>query len=260
MTKTLLLAVISLTFALTSCKKDRDHDASGIFKSADQNFQHGKAWTWIRLSKSGNPERVGITIDSLAMRSLDPGEGHNNGHSHVNSISVNFPSQAGATPFRHAMLDWNPLGHEPAGLYDKPHFDFHFYMIPESERMAIPAYEADSLRFKDYPAPSYMPATYVPIAGGVPQMGAHWIDVTTPEINGAPFTQTFLLGSYSGKVLFYEPMITKAFLDTTTSFQRSFGVPAKFQQSAWFPTSMRVEKIKGSISVILEGFVYRTKS
>jgi hypothetical protein len=80
------------------------------------------------------------------------------------------------------------------------------------DQMSIPAYEVDSTKFLRYPAQDYMPSTYVAIPGGVPMMGAHWIDVTTDELNGKPFTQTFLYGSYGGKVSFFEPMIILAFL------------------------------------------------
>ncbi len=50
------------------------------------------------------------------------------------------------------------------------------------------------------------------VGGGVPQMGAHWVDVTSPELNGSTFAQTFIYGSYDGQVNFYEPMITLDFL------------------------------------------------
>jgi hypothetical protein len=145
-------------------------------------------------------------------------------------------------------------------LYDKPHFDFHFYIIPESERIAIPPYQIDSTGFLNFPAPGYTPATYVPTPGGVPQMGTHWIDFTSPEFNGQPFTQTFLYGTYNGKVAFYEPMITKAFLDANASFERPFGVAAKYKESGYYPTKMRIVKAEGATHIILEGFVYRTKS
>jgi hypothetical protein len=133
-------------------------------------------------------------------------------------------------------------------------------MIPEEERLAIPLYETDSTGFLNYPAPGYMPATYVPTPGGVPQMGTHWIDVNAPELQGQPFTETFLYGSYSGKASFYEPMITKAFIDANASFERTFGVPAKFKTSGYYPSKMRIVKAEGATHIILEGFVYKTQS
>lgn len=43
-------------------------------------------------------------------------------------------------------------------------------------------------------------------------MGAHWIDPTSPEFNGQPFTMTFIYGSYDGHFTFAEPMVSRDFL------------------------------------------------
>lgn len=257
--KKVLLFVSVVMIGLISCKKNDDVMSGGVFKGPEKVFQHGKAWTWVKLDKSGKPERVGITIDKAAMESLDPGDG-GGGHNHANAISLAFHEKAGVTPFKHALLDWNPHGHEPAGVYDLPHFDYHFYMTSEQERMAIPVFEQAQAKFENYPATGYTPENYFPIPGGVPQMGVHWADATSGEMNGEEFTQTFLYGSYDGKVTFYEPMITKAFIDANTSFSRNFGVPTKFAQDGYYPTKMKIEKENGAVSVVLEGFVYRKKT
>jgi hypothetical protein len=257
--KKMLIMAIAAGLLLTSCSKD-DEKKGGIYKGPVQKFQHGKAWTWVQVDKDDKPVRVGIAIDDEAMNSLDPGGDQNGGHNHVNALALEFHPKAGVTPFKHALLDWNPHGHEPAGVYTHPHFDFHFYMTSSAERLAIPPYQVDSTGFLNFPAQGYMPAIYFPGPGGVPQMGTHWIDVTSPELNGGMFTQTFLYGSYNGNVTFYEPMITKAFLDANPSFQRNFPVPAKFKQAGYYPTSMRIEKINGVTNIILEGFVYRLAS
>lgn len=256
--KGVFLLLAATTIGFTSCKKEGHK--GGIYKGPVSMFQHGSAWTWVELDSDNKPERIAISIDDAAMKSLDAGTGGDGGDHHKNGLSLKFHPKASKTPFTHALLDWNPHGHEPSGVYDKPHFDFHFYMISQEERLAIPAYQTDSTGFLGYPAPGYMPATYVPIPGGVPQMGVHWVDFTTPELNGQPFTQTFLYGSYNSKVAFYEPMITKAFIDANASFERTFGVPAKFKTSGYYPTKMRMVKADGVTHFILEDFVYRTQS
>ena len=91
-------------------------------------------------------------------------------------------------------------------------------------------------------------------------MGAHWIDVTSPEISGAPFTQTFIYGSFDGRVTFYEPMITLDFLKNNSNFERAIPQPAKVQKSGWYPTKMKVAKHDGLTEVILDGFIYRQQS
>jgi hypothetical protein len=259
MKKIFFLAAVA-AFVFSSCNKDKDENWSGVFKGPVEKFQHGKAWTWVQVDKQDKPVRIGIAIDDEAMNSLDPGGDHNGGHNHVNALSLDFHPKAAITPFKHALLDWNPNGHEPAGVYDLPHFDFHFYMTNEAERLAIPPYEVDNTGFLNFPAAGYMPGVYVPTPGGVPQMGTHWIDVNAPEINGGTFTQTFIYGSYNGNTTFYEPMITKSFLGNNTSFVRNIPVPTKFKTAGYYPTQMRIEKSNGVTSIILEGFVYRQAS
>jgi hypothetical protein len=260
--KKTFVTLFSASLLFTSCTKDR---VDGVtYNGPVQQFQHGKAWTWIQLDKNDQPLRVAIAIDEEAMQSLDPGADHNGGHNHTNGVLLAFHPKAALTPFKHALLDWNPNGHEPAGIYTLPHFDFHFYMTSEVERQIIPPYEVDSTGFLNFPEPGYMPATlpnlYVPSPGGIPQMGTHWVDVSSPELNGGIFGQTFVYGSFNGKVTFYEPMITKLFLDENPSFQRSFPVPNRFNQAGWYPTQMRIEKDSGITHIILEGFVFRQAS
>lgn len=48
---------------------------------------------------------------------------------------------------------------------------------------------------------------------------------------GQKFTQTFIFGSYYGKVAFMEPMITWDFLKNSTTFTRAIHQPAKFQKN-----------------------------
>jgi hypothetical protein len=255
-----LLTVLSLAAIFSACKKNNDLPVAGIFKGTETSFQHGKAWTWVEMNAQNQPTRIGISIDDAAMNSLDTSHPGTSGHSHVNGLSLAIPSRSADIPFVHALLDWNPHGHEPAGLFDLPHFDFHFYLTSEADRKAIPPYEVDSSKFLITPAAAYFPPTYMNIPSGVPQMGTHWFDFTAPEFNGAVFTQTFLFGSYNGKVTFYEPMITKAFIDANPVYERAIPQPAKVQQSGYYPTKMKITKTAGTTQVTLESLVYRTAS
>lgn len=260
MKKLIIIAAAALFF--TACTKDStlEKTPNTVFRGAPQTFQHGKAWTWYEEDASGNPKRLAIAIDDEAMASLDrtiPGSG---GHQHNNALSLALHPKAGITPFTHVLLDWNPVGHEPEVIYGKPHFDFHFYTSTEAERLAIPTYEQATAAFDNFPAPVFFPPTYVPGPGGVPAMGKHWVDVTSPEFNGSPFTQTFIYGSYDGKVTFYEPMITEEFIRNNSSFERSIPQPAQFQKAGWYPTKMRIAKTGGVTSVIIEDFVLRSSN
>jgi hypothetical protein len=252
--KKITFLLLATTAIFTSCKKDKDStNQTGVFNSEEINFFEGKAKTWIKVS-NGVPEQLAISIDDAAMNSLPMTDEGSEEEGHV---IIPLHPQSGSTAFDHVLVDWNPHGHEPEGVYNVPHFDFHFYTSTVEEQMSIPLYEEDSLKFKNYPGAAYMPATYVPIPGGVPMMGAHWFDVTTPEMNGAPFTQTFLMGSFDGKVTFFEPMITLDFLKNTTQFERTIPQAASFQKNAYYPTKMKVSKHDGVTEIILDGFTYR---
>ena len=261
MKKFFFLAAVSI-LVFSACKKDKvpTQPKETLFKTATKGFQHGKTWSWYEVNAAGNPLRIAVAIDEAAMNSLDTSAPGGAGHHHENSLSLQLPAQAVNTPFTHILLDWNPKGHEPEFIYDKPHFDFHFYMTAEAERLAIPPYETDSTKFKIAPATGYLPANYMHFPAGVPQMGSHCLDVTSPELNGAPFTQTFIYGAYDGKVTFYEPMITGDFVKNNPGFERTIPQPAKFQKTGWYPTKMRIAKENGVTSIILEGFIKRQAS
>ena len=45
-------------------------------------------------------------------------------------------------------------------------------------------------------------------------MGLHWLDIGAPELNGGEFRYTLYYGSWNGRIIFDEPMITKAVLES----------------------------------------------
>jgi hypothetical protein len=254
MKKILILAIGIVLFS--ACEKDKS-DKAGIFNGPETSFHHGKAWTWVQVNGKGEPQRLGVSLNEDLLNSVPTGEGGGD-HSHDDNVVLQLPSQAGITPFKHVWLNWNPAGHPPANIYTKPHFDIHYYMTSSQEREQY----LDPVKLDAAPAAPYLPANYF---GGdpVPTMGKHFVDITSPEldpVNPQPFTQTFIYGSYDNKVVFYEPMITLDFLLNTQVFERSIPQPAKYQQSGFYPTKMRVIKVAKQSQIILEDFVYRTAS
>lgn len=258
--KKILAAIVLLATVLTSC--DKDDSKGGVFKGPEVKFHEGKAWTWVELNDAGAPLQLGVTFTDQALNSVPGPDGQMPGHDMRNSLTLKMPGKASMLPFKHIGLDWNPAGHEPPGIYDKPHFDFHFYMISEAERLAIPVYDQDSVKFKNAPPAGYLPATYFNPGGGVPAMGAHWIDANTPEIKPPfNFTETFFYGSYNGKVIFYEPMITRDFIiGVANKFERDIPQPEKFQVKGYYPTKTSVIRKNGETQVILSGFVEKQAS
>ena len=183
----------------------------------------GRARTYTLMDpKSGEPVEVGVALEEAALDGLPAsGDQGGGGHEHYSSYILSLPTGHG-TPYQFVELDWNPKGH--GGPYTAPHFDFHFYRVPLAEHDAIdPALAGYATRAGNLPPAEDLPAGYVsshvlmsqtPAEAAVPKMGLHWIDVGSPELppRNDPFTATFIVGSWDGKVIFDEPMITRAFI------------------------------------------------
>lgn len=243
----------AVTFLLLACDKESEKDKQ--YKSPVQNVYGGQGWSVARVSKEGIPQEVSLVLTNEVFNTAPAGkqgEGHMPGNDFV--IPLN---QKGTTftPFQFIMLNWNPNGHEPAGIYDVPHFDIHFYITPANEVLNY----LDTIKLNAEPSNGYIPENHLS-GPGVPMMGKHFIDLTTPELNGQPFTQTFLYGSYNGALVFLEPMISMNFLKTVSVFERPIPVPSKFETAGYYPTRLMVVKHDGVTEILLKGFVYRQAS
>jgi hypothetical protein len=218
------------------------------------------------------PLEVGVALSEMSMGELPPPmvmsqPMPSNGHEHVDThiYDLSMPALNG-TPYRFVELDWNPGGHEPAGVYDVPHFDFHFYKVEKSVRDGIDPTQMSKATYLEksgkLPAEAERAPNYLALSApgtpvmAVPRMGAHWIDVRTPELQGLfgrpeaylPFTTTFLHGSWDGQFIFDEPMITRAFIMERKSAaaaserDRVIQLPQakQFSPSGYYPNAYRI--------------------
>src|SRR5215207_5911679 len=76
----------------------------------------GKVRTYALLDAKDQqrPLELGVAIDARAMEGALPSPD-------MLMIPLSLPAQAPA-PYRFVLLDWNPLGHVPPGVFDLPHF------------------------------------------------------------------------------------------------------------------------------------------
>ncbi|MBV9879794.1 MAG: DUF5602 domain-containing protein [Gemmatirosa sp.] len=241
----LLAATSALAVFLPGCSDPAHTDvtapAAQRLYGAAQKVGNGTVRTYIVLGADGvTPTEVGVAMTESAMDGLPapsamkgdmssmkdmPAGAH--AMADMNMYILDLPAQ-NPTPYKFVQFDWNPAGHEPAGVYDKPHFDFHFYTVSRAFRDGIlptdGSYAAKAASFPaaDFRAPFYVDAATAgnapAAAAAVPQMGLHWLDVRSPELQGLtghpeaykPFTTTFIYGSWDGQFIFDEPMITRA--------------------------------------------------
>ena len=147
-------------------------------------------------------------------------------------------------------------------MYDRPHFDIHFYTMTTAERDGIDP--ADTEKVERTPMAEHIPAGYVPTPGAVPRMGAHWVDPSSPEFTPAGFSRTFIYGFWDGKMNFLEPMITTAFIESVKASDSqtiSFSIPQPqaFEVTGYYPShySIRYDTEAKTYVIALEGLERR---
>jgi hypothetical protein len=246
-----VLALILATGALTffqACQKEDGFDSRSeadlksrnavandavpdlTFYSSAQHLGNGMAQAWVTENREGEPTSVGISISAGALVNLPEDE--------MKQYVLELPKNKGSNFYTFIMLDWNPMGHEPEGIYDLAHFDVHFYIIPDEERLAMLPGNVD--QFENLPSAEYVPAGYLRGPGAVPFMGVHWLDFGSPEWNGSTFTKTFIWGSYDGEFVFWEPMVTLDYLLTQPKSVTDIPQPSAFSRDGWYPTRYEV--------------------
>jgi hypothetical protein len=155
-------------------------------------------------------------------------------------IKLRLPPRADLAPYKFIEVDWNPHGHEPPGVYDVPHFDFHFYTMPLEDVAKITCAGADQPVCMKMPPANQVADKYAPTPAGVPMMGWHWVDTLAPEFNGGKFSKTFIYGFYNGNVTFLEPMVTLEYLMSGANSTTPIRQPATFPKHGIYPRAYEV--------------------
>lgn len=238
----LLLAGVLLLVAVTACEDD-DAPAQPAqpmtYDGGSMTLGDGTVTAYERADADGSLQAVGIRFDEAALSNL-PAE--------PTMIMLDLPGQVATSPFDHVAFDWNPEGHEPDPIYTLPHFDVHFYCVSAAKVAAVVP-GPDSV----LPAPQYMPQDYFSTFDAVPQMGTHYIDSKSPELQGATFDKTFIYGFYRGELFFMEPMITKAYFESKPNVSLPIKQPAAFARSGMaFPASYDIRYDAGSRTYTVE--------
>lgn len=269
------LFLLSFIVPFTSCKKDasvpeKAKEAS-VFKTMENNsvsekgntfygpqvhVGNGKVRSWITINHDNHPVDMGVEFTPGSLQEL-PDHGEGDVHPYWN---IPFHQKArDVTPFNHLTVNWNPEGHAPV-FFSAPHFDIHFYMTTETERLAIPAWSpATDVFFNTYPPAGYMPSTYSTppgVVGAEAAMGKHWLP---PPPTFVPFKHVMILGTYNGQLTFVEPMVTSAFLQSGQSISKEYQQPQKFAKAGNYPTRYNIWKDEqtGHHFVSLSHFVWR---
>ncbi len=252
---------------------------------APSTIGSGTAAAYAEFEASGAVKAIGVVFSDGALANL-PGarsDGHHcfdlNKDGKINLDAecagwhewvLPLPSEAGRQPdlpFKWALLNWNPHGHIPPGVYDKPHFDVHFYIEPIEKVFAIESgtcgperVRCDQFAQARLPVPAnYMHPDFRDVGAVAPAMGNHLVDLTAPEFTGVPFTRTWIYGAYEGRVTFYEEMVTLAYLASRPNDCFPIKKAAAVALSGRYPTlsCIRYRPATSEVTVSLEGFEQR---
>ena len=212
---------------------------------------NGSVNTWVERSADHAPEKIGVTIAEQALDGLP---------SNFLEMPIDLPRVLSDSLFTHVLFDWNPEGHPPPAIYNLPHFDIHFYIVPQSDRTAV--VQGPDLVL---PQPRFVPTDYVPDSNppmAIPNMGAHWVDSTSAEWNGEKFTETFIYGYYQGEMYFVEPMITLEYLEASPSFVEDIKQPEAYQKRGYYPTKYSIihDEANQVYRVFIHDFVFQSSS
>ena len=243
------IAVLLATIA--SCKKDDNKTTT--YEGASVNVGNGTAHTFVTLDKDQKPITIGIRMSATALDGL-PTNGDPNMGGEVPPYMLAMPPQASSSGYNHSEVDWNPHGHDPLFAYGVPHFDFHFYMItPQEQSDVVPGPDTFAVDNR------YIPKDYVSGMTAVPNMGTHWVDTTSGEFHGKPFTITFIYGFYHGNMTFMEPMITKDYLLQKSNVTLPIKQPQAFQRHGYYPKQAHLyfDNSSQQYVVALEELEYR---
>ena len=254
----------------------------------ESDLGKGSVSTYAELNAQGEPAAVGVVFSPGALDGL-PADGSDYDHCfdrnqdgtvdrateclHSYAYVLPLPDAVARrkdVPFKWVLLNWNPAGHIPHGVYDVPHFDVHFYMEPITKVFALQAgpcgpefVRCDQYEIAKQPVPpDYVHPDFRDVDGVVPAMGNHLVDLTGPEFQKQPFTRSWIFGSYGGRIIFWEEMVAHRTLAAKPQSCSPIKQPKAVAAAGFYPTvsCLRHDASTGETTVSMEGFAFRAAS
>jgi hypothetical protein len=248
----------------------------------------GTASAYAELNGLDQPQSIGVVFSAAALDTLPMGgsdyhhcfDRNQDGtidrateclHSYEHVLPLpDAVARRADVPFKWVLLNWNPAGHIPHGVYDVPHFDVHFFMEPIADIFALQSgacgpefIRCDQFAIAKQPVPpDYIHPDFQDVDGVVPAMGNHLVDLTGPEFHKQPFTRSFIFGSYGGRITFWEEMVAHRTLAAKPQSCSPIKQPKAVATSGFYPTvsCLRYEASTGETTVSLERFAFRAGS
>ena len=248
----------------------------------------GTVSSYAEFDNSDKPTAIGVAFSATALDGLPTGSDHHHCFDRNKDGVIDPATECNETfefviplpdavsrradiPFKWVLLNWNPVGHGAPGIWDVPHFDVHFYLEPRIAHILAIRSGACGPEFVDCVhwevgrksiPPNYMHPDFQ-MGAVVPAMGGHLRDRLDPVFNKTqPATHSWLFGAYDSHVIFYEPMVTRAFLLSKPNTCFPIKSPKAVALSGFYPimSCVRHDAKTGEWTVSIENFVLREAS
>jgi hypothetical protein len=288
--RTRLITVVSVGLCLLGLQVLQTESKSVVtrFTGPASQLGDGTAASYAEVDELNVPKAIGVVFTAAALKNLPtaPSDGNRcldsnhddqidqakecaGWHERVLPLPTELSRRADM-PFKWVLLNWNPNGHIPHGVYDVRHFDVHFYIEVIEKVFAIqrgacgPEFvRCDQFARAKLPLPSnYMHPDFKDVDAIAPAMGNHLVDLTSHEFHGQPFDHTFIYGIYDGRVTFYETMLTLKFLNSKPIECVTIKAVPAVALTGYYPTKTcyRYARDKNEYTVSLEDFELRSAS
>ena len=252
------------------------------------NVGSSRIFTYAEMDPRSGPKAIGVSLPSSFLNDLPAS--HSDEHrcfdrnkdgvidrpaecNMWHEWAIPLPTEAARrpdVPFKWALINWNPMGHIPPGVYDLPHFDVHFYLDSIEKVFAIepgpcgPEFvRCDQFNLAKKPLPgNYVHPDFKDVDAVAPAMGNHLIDLTSPEFKGQRFTRTWIFGIYDGRITFYEEMLSRDYMLSKPNICNPIKTAAAVEQAGYYPTvsCVRYDAEHDAYTVSMEKFVLRERS
>lgn len=261
-----------------------DHSSETMYGGIAE-IGNGQVESYAEVDGEGVPQAIGLKFSKDALQNLPADMGDGNRCADLNSDNVidkkteclmwherviplpSDISRRSDIPFKWALLNYNPHGHMPEGVWNVPHFDVHFYIESIEKVFSLmpgpcgpEKMRCDQYEMATKPVPSnYIHADYKDVGAAAPAMGNHLVDPTGPEFNGAPFTRSWIYGANNGRITFWEEMIALDYMMSQPNECHPIKTPAAVDLSGYYPTTVCTvyNPEDESVTVSVEKFEFR---
>ncbi len=282
-----MISLVLAVVAAAGCSSQRNDISASRMSGWQLKLGGGTVSSYAEFESGGAPAAIGVVWTAGALEGLPMGSDEHRCHGrdrdgsmtadtkcqHTHHFVIPLPDAVALRadiPFKWVLLNWNPHGHIPFAVYDVPHFDIHFEMGPIADAFAIEAgpcgpefVRCDQFQTARKPLPpNYLAPDYVDVEAVVPVMGNHLIDTTGPEFQNQPFTRSWIYGVYDGRVIFYEAMVTRAYILSKPNGCLPIKAPKAVAVAGFYPTQycVRHNAATREYSVSMEKFTRRDAS